>query len=88
LTRVKGIEIDYPAEGLRKNLEGWVELSYVVTTDGKVASVKVLDSNPTGVFDASATRALSRARYKPPLQGGKPAAVSTKIRIAFKLTGK
>jgi TonB family protein len=88
LTRVKGIEIDYPAEALRKNLEGWVELSYVVTTDGKVASVKVLDSNPTGVFDASATRALSRARYKPPLQGGKPAAVGTKIRIAFKLTGK
>ena len=86
LTRLKGVELDYPAEALRKNLEGWVELSYVVTTEGKVASVKVTDSNPANVFDAAATRAVSRMRYKPAQQPGKPAAVSTKIRIAFKLS--
>ena len=86
LTRVKGIQVDYPPDALRKNVEGWVELEYVVTADGKVASITVVDSNPPGVFDAAATRALSRVRYKPALQGGKPAAVGTKIRIAFKLS--
>lgn len=86
LTRVKGIQVDYPPDALRKNVEGWVELEYVVTADGKVASITVVDSNPPGVFDAAATRALSRVRYKPVLQGGKPAAVGTKIRIAFKLS--
>jgi TonB family protein len=85
LTRVKGIELDYPEDALRRNVEGWVELSYGVTPEGKVTKVKVLDSNPGHVFEAAATRAISRVRYKPPLQGGKPIAVTTKLRIAFRM---
>jgi protein TonB len=86
LTRVKGIEVEYPSDALRRNLEGWVELAYLVNADGKVASVSIADSNPAGVFDAAAIRALSRVRYKPTVQGGKPIAVRTKVRIAFKLS--
>jgi outer membrane biosynthesis protein TonB len=37
------------------------------------------------MFDTEATRALSRLRYKPTMQAGKPIAVNTKLRIAFKL---
>jgi TonB family protein len=85
LTRSKQLELDYPPSALRRNIEGWVELSYVVTADGKVINVKVLDSNPAEVFDAAASKALSRMRYKPTLQAGKPIAVSTKIRIAFRV---
>jgi TonB family protein len=86
LTRVKGIELDYPAEALRRNIEGWVELSFVVTAEGKVTKVAVLNSSPAGMFDAAATRALSRARYKPMLQDGKPLMVASKLRIAFRLS--
>jgi len=85
LTRVKVIELDYPADELRKNIEGWVEISYVVTADGKVTNVKVLNSNPAGVFDTAAVKAISRVRYKPMMQGGKAIAASTKLRIAFRL---
>jgi TonB family protein len=85
LTRVKGIQLDYPDVALRRNIEGWVELSFVVTTDGKVTKVKVLDSSPAGVFDLAAARALGRLRYKPMLVAGKPASVGTKLRIAFRL---
>ena len=85
LTRVKGIEIDYPTDALRKEIEGWVDLSYMVTAEGKVTSVKVLGSSPTGVFEAAATRAISRVRYAPMAQAGKSAVVSTKLRIAFRL---
>ncbi len=86
LTRVKGVELDYPSDALRKNIEGWVELSFTVTVEGKVTKVTVLDSSPTGVFDAAAAKALSRARYKPMLQDGKPVAVGSKLRIAFRLS--
>jgi len=85
LTKVKGIELDYPSGALAKAVEGWVNVSYMVTAEGKVTGVKVLDSSPAGVFDAAATRAVSRVRYKPPLQGGKPVAVTTKLRIAFRM---
>jgi TonB family protein len=85
LTRIRGIQLDYPEAALRRNIDGWVDVAYVVTADGKVAKIKVLDSNPTGVFDTEATRALSRLRYKPMLVGGKPIMVSTKLRIAFRM---
>jgi TonB family protein len=85
LTRDRQLEPEYPDVALRKSIEGWVELSYVVATDGKVTNVKVLDSNPAGVFDAAASKALSRMRYKPAMQAGKPIAVSTKLRIAFRM---
>jgi TonB family protein len=86
LTRIKPIALDYPEEALRKNIEGWVDLSFVVTTDGKVTKVKVLESSPAGVFDSAATRALGRLRYKPMLVAGKPTSVGTKLRIAFRLS--
>jgi TonB family protein len=85
LTRVKGLELDYPLEALRANIEGWVDLSYVVTAEGRVTNVKVLDSKPKRVFDTAATRAISRMRYTPMAQGGKSIAVSTKLRIAFRM---
>lgn len=85
LTRVKGVQIDYPPEALRKNIEGWVEVSYVVTAEGKTATVKVLNASPAGVFEAAAIRAVSVARYKPILQNGKPIAVSTRLRVAFRM---
>jgi TonB family protein len=86
LTRVKTIHLDYPGDAVRKNIEGWVELSFVVTADGKVTKVKVLDSSPTGIFDSAAEKALGRLKYKPTLINGKPTAVSTKVRIAFRLS--
>jgi len=86
LTRLKQIELDYPDTALRKNIEGWVDLSYVIGADGKVSKVKVMNSNPAGVFDSAATRAISRLRYKPTVVGGKPVAVSTKLRIAFRMS--
>ncbi len=85
LTRAKQIELDYPAQAQRKSVEGWVDLSFLVTAEGKVTTVTVLDSSPKGVFDTAATRALSRMRYKPMARDGKPIAVSTKLRIAFRM---
>jgi TonB family protein len=86
LTRTRAIELDYPADALRRSVEGWVDVTYVVTAEGKVTTIKVLDSSPKGVFELAATRALQRVRYKPATQGGKSSAVSTKLRISFRMT--
>jgi protein TonB len=86
LTRAKAIELDYPTDALRRGVEGWADVTYVVTAEGKVTTIKVLDSSPKGVFDAAATRALQRMRYQPATQGGKSSAVATKLRISFRLT--
>ncbi len=86
LARAKAIELDYPTDALRRGVEGWVDVAYVVTAEGKVTTINVLDSSPKKVFDTAATRALARMRYKPATQGGKSSAVSTKLRISFRLS--
>jgi TonB family protein len=86
LTRSKPITLDYPEGALRKNTEGWVELAYVVGTDGRVSNVKLLASDPAGVFESAASKAISRVRYQPMMQGGKAIAVTTKLRIAFRMS--
>jgi len=86
LTRIKPISLDYPVGALRQGTEGWVELAYGVGPDGKVINVKLLASEPAGVFDTAATKAISRVRYQPVIQGGKAVAVTTKIRISFRMT--
>lgn len=85
LVRLKKLEIDYPVKALARKVEGAVELAYLVTPKGAVANISVVDSNPPGVFDSAAKSAVSRLRYQPFLQGGKAVAVTTKIRVTFRV---
>ena len=67
-----------------------MELGYTVTAKGAVADIKVLDSNPPGVFEKAASNAVARLRYKPVLEDGKAVAVATKMLVKFRardLTG-
>jgi TonB family protein len=85
LTRLNRLEPEYPRQAMSRNLEGWVELTYTVTPEGGVTQIKVFNSSPPGVFDSAAVQAIARLRYKPLLQAGKAVAVSTKIRVAFRV---
>ena len=62
-----------------------MEVGYVVTPKGVVSDLKVLSATPPGVFEKAATGAVSRLRYKPVLDAGKPIAVSTKMLVIFRL---
>jgi TonB family protein len=85
LTRTRKLEIDYPRDALGHRIEGAVELGYTVTAKGTVADVKVLDSNPPGVFEKAASDAVARLRYKPVLEDGKAVAVATKMLVKFRV---
>ncbi len=85
LTRTRPLEIDYPSSALSKEIEGQVEIAYVVTAKGVVSGLKVLAATPAGVFDKAATTAVSRLRYKPVIDAGRPTAVSTRMLVTFRL---
>ena len=85
LTRTRTLDIDYPRNALTKKTEGQVEVAYIVTPKGMISDLTVLSATPAGVFEKAATDAVSRLRYKPVLDGGKPIAVSTKMLVTFRL---
>ncbi len=86
LQTLKPLRPDYPPAALERGTEGWVDLSFTVTAEGKVADVTVIDSNPKKTFDLAASNAAYRVRYKPVLKDGKPISVSTGLRVVFKVS--
>ena len=85
LTRLNKLDVQYPTRALQTSIEGWVEIAYTVAPDGSVTNVKVVNATPPKVFEASATRAVSRLRYQPVVQGGKAIPVGTQVRIVYRV---
>jgi protein TonB len=52
----------YPASA--KGVEGWVRVEFYVTPEGRTERVRVLSSEPAGMFDAAAISAMEGARFE------------------------
>jgi len=71
----------YPYTAKRRHITGKVVLRFLVDKSGVVSRIKVVESEPSGVFDKAATDAISRWKFKPGIFEGKP--VSTWIVAPF-----
>ena len=75
----------YPARALSRGLEGFVDMSFTVTSAGTVKDPIVLQST-SSLFERAATRAVLKFKYKPRVVDGVPVEVSgVKTRITFQL---
>ena len=75
----------YPARALSRGLEGFVDLSFTVTTAGTVKDPIVLQST-SSLFERAAVRAVLKFKYKPRVVDGVPVEVpGVKTRISFML---
>lgn len=52
----------YPTSA--KGVEGWVRVEFYVTPEGRTERVRVLSSEPAGLFDAAAISAMENARFE------------------------
>lgn len=82
---IRQVSPRYPTAAMRANQEGWVDVEFAVGTDGAVANVTVVDSQPKHVFDRSAVDAVSRWEYKPATRNGEPMTVTLRRRLQFNL---
>lgn len=75
----------YPYSARQKNLSGIVMLKFLVTPEGNVQQVSVVQSNPPGVFDDAAIQAVSAWRFKPGTLDGEAVSTWMAIPLRFKL---
>jgi TonB family protein len=52
----------YPSAA--KGVEGWVRVEFYVTPEGRTERVRVVSSEPAGLFDAAAIAAMEGARFE------------------------
>ena len=82
---VKPLRLDYPKAALASGTEGWVDLAFDVTTEGKVANAAVVKASPRNVFDLAAKNAVSRMRFQPVMKNGRAIPVKSTLHVVFRL---
>ncbi|MDX1497742.1 MAG: energy transducer TonB [Salinisphaeraceae bacterium] len=73
-----------PERACKMGIEGWIEIVYVVTGEGRVRDIKIIDADPRGVFEAATVESVSEWLYERNYVGGKPVARQVKQKIEFK----
>ena len=79
----------YPESAAERGIEGYVLLEFTVTETGATADPVVVESQPKGIFDDAAKKAVLKFKYKPRVENGRPVSVSgVRHVITFKLDKK
>ncbi|TDO12636.1 MULTISPECIES: TonB family protein [Halomonas] len=63
---VNRVPPNYPRRALRRGLEGYVELEFLIQPDGRVdpSSIRVLEARPRRAFEAAAESAVAEWRFE------------------------
>jgi len=77
--------MEYPGKARKSGITGYVLVNLLVNQDGSVANVKVLESEPAGVFDAVAVAGVKEWKFKPAQYKGQAVKVWAKQKISFNL---
>ncbi len=65
------INPEYPRRAQSRGIEGWVQFEFTITPAGTVSNLKVIDSEPKGLFEDAATKAILRWKYNPKVIEGR-----------------
>lgn len=79
------IEPVYPKRAKMLHKEGYVILEYRITRQGTVADIEVMESEPEGLFESAARKALSKWKFRPKMDAGRAVEQWARVRINFDL---
>lgn len=86
LTLVRYVPPDYPSLAIRREVEGWVDLEFTVTTAGETAEIEVVSGEKANYFDKSAIAAVEQWRFEPRLFNGQPVDQRVSFRLDYRLS--
>ena len=78
----------YPYSARRRGVQGWVKIRFLVDRKGSVRRISVVEAQPSGVFEESVLRSVSRWRFRPGIKDGRPVDTWVETTIRFKLEGR
>ena len=83
---VKRVNPQYPSQALIDYKDGWVMVSYTISTEGKVIEAMIEDSSGNEDLERATLKVLRKWEFKPALLNGKPVEQSmTRTRMVFQL---
>jgi TonB family protein len=83
LTRTRYVAPQFPDLARARGIDGWVDLQFVVGTDGAVSDVAVVGAQPVGIFEQAALDAVRHWRYQPMMHDGHAVSQHARVRLRF-----
>ena len=83
LTRTSYVAPQFPTDARTRGIVGWVDLQFMVDTDGSVGELTIVGAQPVGIFEQAALEAVRRWHYAPVLRAGQPVSQRTRLRVRF-----
>lgn len=77
----------YPEVMLDSNREAWVEVNFMVNTEGKAFEASVINSTGDDDFHKNALSAINNGLYIPATNNGEPIVGSMTVRVRFNIEG-
>lgn len=79
-------ELNYPSKLRQQGIEGYVVVGALVTADGDVERVSVVESSPAGSFDQYAMDFVRGWHFQPAQYRGEPVQIWVEQKVTFKLS--
>jgi protein TonB len=74
---------EFPDTARARGIDGWVDLQFVVESDGAVGDVTVVGAQPVGVFEQVALDAVRHWHYQPVVHDGHAISQQARVRLRF-----
>ncbi len=72
----KAVTPNYPRRAQQRGIEGELTVEFSIDTVGQVINAKIINAQPSGVFERAVLNAVHQNRYSPQKIDGKPVPVS------------
>lgn len=83
LTRTRYVAPKYPRAAERRSQSGWVDVVFIVTTEGTTSDIEVIGSEPGDLFVNAATRAVEKWEFEPVVENGQLVEKRAGVRMMF-----
>lgn len=78
---------EYPDSARKRGFFGDVTYDVLVTSEGRVGAITLVESSGYHILDNAAKRALEEVSFTPAFSGGKPISSSKRVCFSFQLRG-
>ena len=76
----------YPKFALNREIEGFVELQFIVRSNGDIDDIQVIESSHSKIFDAAAINAVANSSYEAATRNGIPEDQTVQQKLSFNLS--
>ena len=83
LVRTRYVAPQFPQAARERGIDGWVDLQFLVDTDGAVSDVAIVGAQPAGIFEQAALDAVRHWRYQPVVRSGHVVSQRARLRLRF-----